>query len=204
MLKDRACEETEEIQNYRANIQVTNRYDYTPKIYTINFWHEFSDNASIYMPYFQILVNAKEEDIIVFYFNSPGGCVSTLNLFINALTRCKSKQIIARVNYAASAAALLALYCDNVEFNTGSTLMLHTYSAGYYGKGQEVESDVLHNKQIMEKLIKYICPKVLSEKEIEELLNGKDFYFTGEEAIKRMKIYASKKLKEIKKNLKNK
>ena len=202
MVKNKACEETDTVQNeYKHNIQVSNRYDYTPKIYTINFWHEFDSDASIYLPYFQILDNAKEEDIIVFYFNSPGGSIQTLNLFINAMRRCKSKQILARVNYAASAAALLALFCDNIEFNQNSTLMLHTYSALYYGKQQEITSNVEHDKQVCEKLIRYICAKILNEKEMEELLNGKDFYFTGEEAIKRLKIYANKKIKEIKKSL---
>ena len=67
-----------------------------------------------------------------------------------------------------------------------------------YGKSQEIESEMIHNKHEYEKLISFICSKILSEKEIEELFNGKDFYFNGEEAIKRLKQYAGKKLKEQK------
>lgn len=200
--KCKACEEEFEADfDYSKNITVKNKLDYTPKVYTINFWHDFDDPRN-YIPYFKVIEEAREEDVIIFYFNSPGGSVHTLNLFINALRRCKSKTVVARVNYAASAAAFLALFCDNIEFNTNSTLMLHTYSSLLYGKGQEIESEMIHNKSEFEKLIRFICAKILSKEEIEELLNGKDFYFNGEEAIKRLKQYAHKKMKEQKKSKK--
>ena len=199
MQKNKACNEEFEYDfDYARNITVKNKFDYVPKIYTINFWHDFDDPRN-YIPYFKILQEAHEEDQIIFYFDSPGGRIDTLNLFLNALRRCKSKYILARVNYAASAAALLALYCDNIEFNTNSTLMLHTYSGGYKGKGQEVESEVEHNKKNFGDLNKYILQKILSDDEITQLLNGKDFYFTGEEAIKRLKAKAAEREKQQKK-----
>lgn len=188
--------------DFTKNITVKNKLDYSPKIYTINFWHDFDDPRN-YIPYFKVLEDAHEEDQIVFYFNSPGGDVSTLNLFLNALRRCKSKYILARVNYAASAAALLALYCDNIEFNTNSTLMLHNYKGLFYGKGQEIKADFEHSNKKFEDMLKYICRKILTDKEIEELINGKDFYFSGEEAVKRLKARANEKIKEAKKKKKN-
>lgn len=201
--KNKACEEEIEYDfDYSKNISIKNKFDYVPKIYTINFWHDFDDPRN-YIPYFKILQEAHEEDQIIFYFDSPGGRIDTLNLFLNALRRCKSKYILARVNYAASAAALLALYCDNIEFNTNSTLMLHTYSGGYRGKSQEVQSEVDHCSKNYNELNRYILQKILTDKEIEEMLNGKDFYFTGEEAIKRLKARANEKIKEAKKKKKN-
>ena len=198
MVKCKACDEEIEYDfDYSKNITVKNKYDYVPKIYTINFWHDFDDPRN-YIPYFKILQEAHEEDQIIFYFDSPGGRVDTLNLFLNALRRCKSKYILARVNYAASAAALLALYCDNIEFNTNSTLMLHTYSGGYRGKSQEVKSEIEHYNKNYDELNKYILQKILTEEEIQQLLDGKDFYFTGSEAVKRLKDRASEKLKQEK------
>lgn len=203
MVKCKACEEEIEYDfDYSKNISIKNKFDYVPKIYTINFWHDFDDPRN-YIPYFKILQEAHEEDQIIFYFDSPGGRIDTLNLFLNALRRCKSKYILARVNYAASAAALLALYCDNIEFNTNSTLMLHTYSGGYRGKGQEVQSEVDHCSKNYNELNKYILQKILTEDEIQQLLDGKDFYFTGEEAVKRLKARSAEKLKSNKKKKKD-
>lgn len=191
-----------EVEFYKSNIKIADKYEYMPKIYTINFWHDFDSNANLYSSYFDVIEQARREDIIVFYFNSMGGSFETLNLFINALRRCKSQNVIARVNYAASAAALLALFCDNIEFNTNATLMLHTFSTRISGKGQEIESDLTHTKKEIEDLIRFICSKILTKEEIEQLLNGKDFYFNGEECIKRLKTTAKKKLNESKKQKK--
>ena len=193
------CDDESTIElDYSKNVSVKNKLDYTPKVYTINFFHDF-DDPRLYRSYFKVLEDAREEDDIVFYFNSPGGDINTLNLFLNALRRCKSNNILARVNYAASAAALLALYCDNIEFNVNATLMLHTWSGVRYGKGQEIESDLTHSKKNYESMLRYICKKILTDEEIDQMLNGKDFYFDGEEAIKRLKARAAEKLKEIKK-----
>lgn len=205
MHKFKACEEEDLVVdfNYTKNITVKNKLDYTPKVYTINFFHDF-DDPRYYLSYFKILEEAHEQDDIIFYFNSPGGSATTLNLFLNALRRCKSKNILARVNYAASAAALLALFCDNIEFNINSTLMLHTYGTAFWGKGQEIEADFQHTKKNLENMIRYICKKILTEEEIEQMLNGKDFYFDGEEAIKRLKERAKKLLKKEKSSRKKK
>ena len=193
-------------KNYSKNITSTNKFEYMPKIYTIKFWHEFDHDSSLYNSYFELLEKAREEDTIIFYFNSPGGSVTTLNLFINALRRCKSKTIIARVNYAASAAALLALFCDNIEFDTNATLMLHDFYTVEHGKSQNIEASFNHTKKEIHGLMKLICKKVLSEEEIKDMLNGKDFYFNGEEVIIRLKKYANKLMKELeqKKNSKSK
>lgn len=192
-------------ENYKSNVHVADKLEYMPKIYKINFWHEFSSNATLYNPYFEVLEKAREQDDIVFYFNSGGGSVSTLNLFINAMRRCKSKRIVAVVNYAASAAALLALFCDEIILNTDSTLMLHDFSTFVFGKSQEVEADFQHSKESIHKLMKFICRKVLSEEEIEQMFNGKDFYFNEKEVMERLKKFAKKVLQQEKeKNKKDK
>lgn len=183
---------------YKNNIHVADKLEYMPKVYKINFWHDFSSNASLYNSYFEVLEKAREQDDIIFYFNSGGGSVSTLNLFINAIRRCKSKRVIAVVNYAASAAALLALFCDEIILNTDSTLMLHDFSTIVFGKSQEVESDFQHTKESIHKLMKFICKKVLTDEEIEQMFNGKDFYFNEKQVMERLKRYAKKALKEQK------
>ena len=193
-------DEEENLQRdfYRNNIKIADKLEYMPKIYTINFWHDFSYDASLYNSYFDILQKAREEDDVVFYFNSHGGSASTLNLFINALRRCKSKRIVAVINYAASAAALLALFCDEIILNSDSTLMLHDFSTFVGGKSQEIESDFIHTKEKLHKLMRFICQKVLTDEEIEQMFNGKDFYFGENEVMERLKRFAKKKLKEKK------
>lgn len=186
--------------DYSKNIVVCDKFDYIPKIYTISFFHEFDYDARKYRPYFDVFDRAKPEDTIIVYFNSGGGSIYTLNLFLNAVRRCRCHNVIARVNYAASAAALLALYCDKIEFNKDSTIMLHTFSSAQWGKSQEIEADFTHLKNNFKKMQGKILSRILSEKEIEELYNGKDFYFDEIEAFSRIQKYTKILNKKNKKN----
>lgn len=187
---------------YKNNVKISNKLEYMPKIYTIYFWHEFESDASLYLPYFDVLEKAREEDDVVFYFNSSGGDISTLNLFLNALRRCKSKKIVAVVNYAASAAAILALFCDDIVLNSHSTIMLHDFSTCVWGKSQEIDSAFSHSKEEIHKLLKFVCQKVLTDEEIEQMFNGKDFYFNQDEVLERLKRFAKKKIKDAKRKKK--
>lgn len=196
--KNEEFEEAVLLKDYSKNITSCNKFEYMPKIFTIKFWHEFEDDASLYNSYFEVLQKAREEDTIIFYFNSGGGSVHTLFLFLDALRNCKSKNIIAKVNFAASAAALMALFCDNIEFTMGSTLMLHNFSILLHGKSQELESSFVHFKKQFHDVMRLICKRVLSNEEIEQMINGKDFYFSGEEVVSRLKKYAAQKIKEQK------
>ncbi|MCM1260608.1 MAG: ATP-dependent Clp protease proteolytic subunit [Staphylococcus sp.] len=179
--------------DYSLNISVKNKEVETPKVYTINFFHPFDSDVAKYKPYFDIFERAKENDEIVIYFNSPGGSIKTLNMFLNAIHCCKCRNITAKVNFAASAAAIMTMACNNIVFNENSTLMFHTYSYCLWGKSQEIESDQKHADKMCKKIFEKYCSKIMSKEEIEQLYNGKDFYFDEQEALARLKKYFVKK-----------
>lgn len=181
--------------DYNLNVSVKNKEVETPKVYTINFFHPFDYDATKYKPYFDIFEKAKENDEIVIYFNSPGGSVTTLNMFLNAMSFSKCRNITAKVNFAASAAAIMVMACPNIMFNVNSTLMFHTYSSVFWGKSQEIEADQKHQDKICKKIFEKYCSRILSKSEIEELYNGKDFYFDEQEALARLKKFSSSKKK---------
>lgn len=189
---------------YDASVSVKPLKD-VPKLFTINFWYEFNFDTWLHSKALEVFEKAGENDEIVIYFNSPGGSVNTLIMFKNALLRSKCKNITAKINYAASAAAILALYCPNIEFNIGSTLMFHTFSTYMYGKGQEVTSALDHIKDIYYRMIRNICRRIMSPEEIERMIKGEDFHFSEVEALERLKKY-TKVLEdeEKKKEAKNK
>ena len=193
------CDFENDNYDYAKNVEIKNKEVKIPKIYKINFFHYFDSDVAKYKPYFDVFERAQEDDEIVIYFQSGGGSVSTLNMFLNAMKTCKCKNITAKVNYAASAAAIMTLACNNIIFNENSTLMLHTYSSFYFGKSQEIEADKKHSDLMCKKIIDKYCKKILSDQEIEQMHNGKDFYFDENEAINRLKKYTNKNRKNKKK-----
>ena len=192
------CDFENDNYDYSKNVIVKNKEVKIPKIYTINFFHYFDSDVAKYKPYFDVFEKAQEDDEIIIYFQSGGGAVSTLNMFLNAMKTCKCRNITAKVNYAASCAAIMTLACNNIIFNENSTLMLHTYSSFYWGKSQEIKSSNKHDDEMCKKIINKYCKKILSEQEIEQMHIGKDFYFNEDEVVSRLKKYSQNKNKKNK------
>lgn len=184
----------EDLWDYSKNVSVRFRDNDAPKVYTINLFHVIDWDAIKYKPYFDVFEKARENDEIIIYLNSPGGSVETLNMFLNAIRICKCKNIIARVNDARSAAAILALACDKIMFNENATLMFHTFSMwGVHGKEQELMSEIQHSAKNYKKMVEKYLQRIMSQEEIEEMANGKDFFFNEEEATKRLVKYGKAK-----------
>lgn len=190
---NKSCDGYSEDIDFSKNVVVRNKEIEIPKVYTIYFFHDFDDSIK-YRSYFEVFEKAKAEDEIIIYFDSPGGYVSTLNMFLNAIKDCKCKNITARVNYAASAAAIMTLACPNIILNHCSTLMLHTASMyGLDGKTQELESTLDHYIENYRRMFIPYLKRIMSDQEIEEMFNGKDFRFNELEVIKRLKKYSKRK-----------
>ena len=188
------CEGYLDEDDYAKNVVVKNKEIEIPKVYTIYFFHDFDYDANKYRPYFEVFEKAKEKDEIVIYFNSPGGSVATLNMFLNAISSCKCKNITARINHASSAAGIMSLACPNLLFNHCATLMLHAPSTwGLDGKEQELKSYVDHSVEQSKRMFGHYLKRILSDKEIEEMFNGKEFRFNEIEATKRLKKYSKRK-----------
>ena len=185
--------EEEDSWDYSRNVSVRLRESDAPKTYTIHLFHILDWDAIKYKPYFDVFEKAREQDEVIIYLNSPGGSVETMNMFLNAIRLCKCKNIIARVNDARSAAAIIALACDKIMFNENATLMLHTFSMwGLHGKEQELISEINHSSKNYRHMTEKYLKRIMSEKEIEEMSNGKDFFFDEVEATRRLKKYSKK------------
>ena len=77
--------------------------------------------------------------------------------------------------------------------------MLHAPSTwGLDGKEQELKSYVDHSVDQSKRMFGHYLKRILSDKEIEEMFNGKEFRFNEIDAIKRLKKYSKGKLIELK------
>jgi ATP-dependent protease ClpP protease subunit len=84
-----------------------------------------------------------------------------------------------------SAATVVMMAADEIEFCPWSTIMIHAYSGGVIGKYQEIQSSSEFHKQWFEKIVNDIYGEFLSKKEIAQILSGKDLWLTSDEALNR-------------------
>ena len=68
-------------------------------------------------------------------------------------------------------------------------MMVHTSSSMYGGKEHEQQSYVTFSRKKIHKMVRDRYSGFLTEKEIENVLNGQDYYFDSEEIGERLEAY---------------
>jgi ATP-dependent protease ClpP protease subunit len=87
---------------------------------------------------------------------------------------------------AYSAASMIACMADECYFAESSEMMLHTAHYGSINTVPNVKTQVDFTTRQMNKLLDTCYKGFLSDKELEELKNGKEFWYSAEEAQARM------------------
>lgn len=137
------------------------------------------------------LNSATENDLVRFDIVSGGGRLDTCVMIRRAMSQCPAKIIGWIGPTCASAASAIALQCDAWEIDEMSSFMVHTGSFGpRVGKSPDVVASTLHTAKMLEKFVRSVYTGFLTDKEIEQVLDGKELYFEGEELATRLEAYA--------------
>mgnify|MGYP001179499648 FL=1 len=157
----------------------------------LTFKHEFYLNGKImepeyYMDIFHTIRNAEENDVIIFYINSPGGNADTTIQFLSAIEDSPALFICSVEGRCFSASTLLFMKAQMFSIAPHSQFMFHNYSGGLSGKGGELKEQILHQTKWIETLLRDSYKYFFNEQEIQQILEGKDFWMDGDEVTKRM------------------
>lgn len=151
-----------------------------------------------YIEWFDAIRNAKYEDIVKIYINSSGGHMDTALQFLRVLSETQAEVICSIEGACASAATIIFLAADSLEVTPNSLFMVHNYSSGAFGKGNEMVSQIMFERTWSEKLFNTVYKHFMSEEEIKNVLNGQDLWLDSEEVIIRCQIAMEEKEKEAK------
>lgn len=144
-------------------------------------------DANEYIDMNQVLLEATENDTINIRINNRGGSVSTGIQLANNIfdTKAATQGILNGVCY--SAATFLFLACDSWEVKEGSHLMIHHYSAGHYGKGQDLVDATIATHDWIVNYMTEIYKGFLTDEEIKAVTQGNtDIWMETDEIIKRL------------------
>ena len=153
--------------------------------------HEFYICGEIYSPecyidMFDSIRHARYDDIVKIYVNSYGGDLFSGIQFLRVISESEATIIVSIEGACMSAATLLFLAADEVEITPNSSVMIHNYSSGAMGKGNEMLSQVQHERKWSEKLFNEVYEDFLSPIEIKSVLDGKDIWLDSDDVLKRM------------------
>lgn len=145
------------------------------------------EGAEKYTDWFHIMRQASSTDIIYLHLNSEGGDAFTAIQMMRAMSESQAKIITSAEGLVASAATMLFLMGDQCEVSDHTMFMFHTFSSFSYGKGSEMLAQVKTEAAWGEKLVRTVYQDFFTEDEITSLIDGKDYWFDGDEVLRRLK-----------------
>lgn len=147
----------------------------------------FYSDIVYYHPIFQVLEQANENTKIKMMINSPGGSVSTGCALIDSMKQCKGTIETVCSNFAASMGALVWLNGDILTIHPSAILMLHTIQLFSYGDIRFINEYTSMLEDIAKQEIQLAYDKgVITQEELDEILQGKDLYLKGSVIIDRL------------------
>jgi len=140
----------------------------------------------MYLEWFHTIRNANENDMVILYINSPGGDASTAIQFLSVLDESEAQILMQVEGMCASAATMIFMKAHAFAIASHSQFMFHNYHGGAIGKGGELKEKISHQTKWSETLLRETYKYFFTETEIQQILDGKDFWMDREEVIERM------------------
>ena len=132
------------------------------------------------------LSKATPQDELEIIISSPGGFTTDLMKMENTIRTYfygRSKTILNSYGY--SCGAMLFLCGDERIIYENSELMFHNISTGTFGKLSDVKTEIKHNEKYFERYMKYSLKPYFSNSEMNDLLNGQEFWLDALEICER-------------------
>lgn len=169
--------ELDSIKYYKQTLQVSVHHFYVVD--------EIGD-VGPFLDMVNVLKTAEQHDTIFIYLNTPGGNLYTAIQLISAIRQSQATVVTCIEGMVASAGTLLFLAGHKHVVNPNCTFMIHNYSHGMFGKGNETALQSRHSEYFFAKLAKDMYGRFLTPEEIEAVTNGKDLWMESEEVLKRL------------------
>lgn len=157
----------------------------------VGMMHKFYLSGDIgdpnqYVEWFETIRSAGEDDYIFIHINSGGGRADTAIQFMRVLMETRAMTIASVEGYCMSAATFIFLAAKQHQITDHSIFLCHNYSSGALGKGGELHTRIMHERKWSETLVRSVYKDFLTESELNELLDDKDFWLTPEEVVTRL------------------
>jgi ATP-dependent protease ClpP protease subunit len=160
--------------------------------------------AQDYVAWFDLIRNATENEAVKIYINSEGGSVFTAIQFLRVLQETSATVIVSVEGACMSAATMVFLAAETFEVSNHSMFMFHNYSGGTVGKGGEMYEQIMHERLWSKGLLEEIYKDFLNPKEIDELLNNRDIWMSGDQVLERLRLKQKRVQTEQKRSAKMK
>ncbi len=141
---------------------------------------------SNYVQMVHSIMTAPVTDTVIIHLNTIGGCLATGLQMVNAMKFSEAHIICSLEGEAFSLGSMIFLAGDEFLIHDNSRMMIHHFTGGTFGKGNEqvsqLESDIKWFKNMAQD---YYIP-FISEDELNDILKGGDLWLQTSDIRKRL------------------
>ena len=156
------------------------------EFYNVFFTDEIQD-VFVYNEIRYRLATATAEDKFKFWITTPGGSLDSATSLLYAMKNSKAHIHGILSGEVSSAGTILTTGCDTIEVAPHTSFMVHYYSAGVTGKGNEIKQQQAFIEKLLENMMYTVYRGFLTDDEIAHVIEGKDYWFNPEETLTRFK-----------------
>jgi len=132
-----------------------------------------------------LLATAREGTVVDLYLNTPGGIIDTAFMLADAIKASKAKVVGHLAGTVASAGTIIAMVCDEIEVAPHLSFMIHNYSGGMQGKGNELKARQQFVDAQLNDAFKTFYSGFLTEDEMDRVIEGTDLWMGTDEVAER-------------------
>jgi len=190
---------SEVIEDDEPDVKPYNFYEQLMQRRILHFYISgIIDIPSVYVDMLHKINTASPDDTIYLHLNTQGGDLSTGIQLINAM-KCSPAHVVCSLEGEAySLGSMIFLAGDEFLTHENSMLMIHNFSGGTYGKGNEQVSQLDATIKWFKSLAHDYYVPFISEAELEDVLNGKDLWLQSADVRKRLVNMIKIQHKELK------
>lgn len=195
-------------QKHKINKPTKNYYGFDePREYSVGFIPHKSgkyrieidsgiEDVSQFSTAIHVLDIANEDDEVEIHLQSPGGNVDACGAFLHALKKCQAPVHMVASGGCHSAATHILLMADSFELADNFNSLIHNGSCGAVGNINEYHAKSDFDKEFIRKHYQQIYEGFLSEKEFDDMMDGKNIWLDAKQwcdrAMSRMEYFQNK------------
>jgi ATP-dependent protease ClpP protease subunit len=148
----------------------------------------------------QAFASCKEEETVIVYLSTPGGCIDATDTFLDAMKECRGRVVVKASGGVHSAGTLILLNAPEFTLSKGFNSLFHNGSVGHGGKYSDWVAAGDFARTFMPKMFRDNYEGFFTEEEIEDLIKGADFWMDADGFLQRYKMqaeYFKKKYPEL-------
>lgn len=189
--KTKNDEDEDDEVTFRGSVQYLPYFESTQVNRCIKvFLDESIREPKYYRTVLQGIESLNEGDVVLLSINNYGGQLDGAIAIINAIQNTSADVHACIEGVAASAASLIALAAPSISVSPYATMMVHSATFGAFGK----QSDVISHASFVDKQVRSLMHSVyqdfLTDKELEEVIMGKEMWFDAQEIVRRLELRA--------------